>query len=70
MTSVRIGIDVGGTFTDLVLAHAGRNTVYTGKLLTTPQDPAAAIIAGTQRLLREPMLRPPRSRASSTERRW
>ncbi|MAP12841.1 MAG: methylhydantoinase [Gammaproteobacteria bacterium] len=58
MTSVRIGIDVGGTFTDLVLAHAGRNTVYTGKLLTTPQDPAAAIIAGTQRLLREANVAP------------
>jgi N-methylhydantoinase A len=53
MSSIRIGIDVGGTFTDLVLAHAERNTVYTGKLLTTPRDPSIAILEGMQRLLKE-----------------
>ena len=37
----RIGVDVGGTFTDLVLHHPGRDLVHTGKLLTTPEDPAS-----------------------------
>jgi N-methylhydantoinase A len=48
-----IGVDVGGTFTDLVLHDAGRATTRTGKLLTTPQDPSRAIIDGIRRLLDE-----------------
>ena len=34
--SARLGVDVGGTFTDLVLHDSRRNLVHTGKLLTTP----------------------------------
>ena len=37
--TARIGVDVGGTFTDLVLHDPQRNLVRTGKLLTTPDDP-------------------------------
>ncbi|MBR7825105.1 hydantoinase/oxoprolinase family protein [Actinospica sp. MGRD01-02] len=48
-----IGVDVGGTFTDLVLHDAARATTRTGKLLTTPQDPSRAIIDGIRRLLDE-----------------
>src|SRR3954470_10613706 len=54
----RIGVDVGGTFTDLVLHDPTRDLVHTGKLLTTPGDPAEAIIEGTQRVLREAGLTP------------
>ena len=41
--TARLGVDVGGTFTDLVLHDPKRDLVHTGKLLTTPEDPAAAI---------------------------
>lgn len=51
--TARIGVDVGGTFTDLVLHDAARDIVRTGKLLTTPHDPSEAIVAGVVRLLDE-----------------
>ena len=56
--TARIGVDVGGTFTDLVLHDAARNIVRTGKLLTTPDDPSEAIINGIARILREADLSP------------
>jgi N-methylhydantoinase A len=51
--SARIGIDVGGTFTDFVLHDAARGVTHTGKRLTTPEAPSRAIIEGLERLLRE-----------------
>jgi len=45
-----IGIDVGGTFTDFVLAQPGR--VVHHKEPSTPRDPAAAVISGLAALLR------------------
>ena len=54
----RLGVDVGGTFTDLVLHDPQRDAVHTGKLLTTPDDPSRAIVEGTQRILREAGLAP------------
>jgi N-methylhydantoinase A len=56
--SARVGVDVGGTFTDLVLHDPVRNIVRTGKLLTTPDDPSEAILAGIARILREADLQP------------
>ena len=56
--TARIGVDVGGTFTDLVLHDPARDLVHTGKLLTTPDDPSVAIIAGISRLLQETDLKP------------
>ncbi|NKB55797.1 MAG: hydantoinase/oxoprolinase family protein [Alphaproteobacteria bacterium] len=50
---IRIGVDVGGTFTDFVLVDEERDLIYTGKRLTTPDDPSAAILDGTARLLTE-----------------
>ena len=49
----RIGIDVGGTFTDFVLVDEDRDLIFTGKRLTTPDDPSRAILEGTTRLLAE-----------------
>jgi N-methylhydantoinase A len=51
--SIRVGVDVGGTFTDLVLHDPRRDLVHTGKLLTTPDDPSEAIVNGILRLLQE-----------------
>jgi N-methylhydantoinase A len=56
--TARVGVDVGGTFTDLVLHDPSRDLVHTGKLLTTPDDPSAAIITGLTRLLREVGMQP------------
>ncbi|MGH7917877.1 MAG: hydantoinase/oxoprolinase family protein, partial [Candidatus Binataceae bacterium] len=44
-----IGIDTGGTFTDLVLLFDG--TVRVHKVLSTPHDPAAAVLTGITELL-------------------
>ncbi|MCG8544272.1 MAG: hydantoinase/oxoprolinase family protein, partial [Alphaproteobacteria bacterium] len=50
---IRIGVDVGGTFTDFVLVDEDRDLIFTGKRLTTPEDPSTAVLEGTERLLHE-----------------
>jgi N-methylhydantoinase A len=50
--SVRIGVDIGGTFTDLVLLVGGR-VAAVGKALTTPADPSVAVAEGVAALLAE-----------------
>lgn len=45
-----IGLDIGGTFTDLVLLDA-TGSQYVHKLLTTPADPAEAALQGIRELL-------------------
>ncbi len=44
-----IGIDIGGTFTDVVV-HLGEGGTATVKTLTTPGDPAAGVIAALRDL--------------------
>jgi N-methylhydantoinase A len=39
-------VDVGGTFTDVAVWHAGRGSLSTHKRLTTPVDPARAVVDG------------------------
>jgi N-methylhydantoinase A len=50
---IRVGIDVGGTFTDFALVDEQRDLIYTGKRLTTSHDPSEAIVGGLERVLRE-----------------
>ncbi len=47
----RLGIDIGGTFTDLVLLEEETGTLFFGKTLTTYDNPANGIIKGTVELL-------------------
>ncbi|PWU19146.1 MAG: methylhydantoinase [Candidatus Rokuibacteriota bacterium] len=49
----RIGVDIGGTFTDLVWVDEGTGAVQVGKLLTTPKEPAQAVEQGVVTLLHE-----------------
>jgi N-methylhydantoinase A len=51
--SARLGVDVGGTFTDLVVVDEATGTLRVGKVLTTPKDPAHAVEAGILSLLGE-----------------
>ena len=45
-----IGIDIGGTFTDFVVYDHGDGHVKTFKVLSTPADPAQAVLEGLRRL--------------------
>jgi N-methylhydantoinase A len=46
----RLAVDIGGTFTDFALEHAGRRV--TAKVLTTPAAPEEGVKAGIAELLR------------------
>ena len=46
--SLRIGIDIGGTFTDLALLRGG--SVVLEKTLSTPDDPSRAVMTGLEKL--------------------
>ncbi len=48
MQDIRLGIDVGGTFTDFVAFDSESASFSIGKTLTTPQDLAEGIIQGTK----------------------
>src|SRR6058998_3587844 len=39
----RIGVDIGGTFTDLVVFDDATGSFAAGKTLTTPRDPSQAV---------------------------
>ncbi len=54
----RLGVDIGGTFTDLVLIEDGTGNVRVGKVLTTPKDPAHGVEAGVGQLLEETRVPP------------
>ena len=47
----RAGIDIGGTFTDLVLIDDASGERAIGKVLTTPDDPSEAVEQGLRGLL-------------------
>lgn len=51
MSGWRVGVDIGGTFTDVVLWRDGAGDVMRDKLLTTPDDPARAVLDGIARVL-------------------
>ena len=40
----RLGVDVGGTFTDLVIQNAETGLIRTVKVPSTPQDPSEAVL--------------------------
>src|SRR5688572_1403881 len=48
-----IGADIGGTFTDVVIASADGTTVVGVKVPTTPDDPVLAVLDGIGKVLVE-----------------
>ncbi|MFL5078574.1 MAG: hydantoinase/oxoprolinase family protein, partial [Microvirga sp.] len=51
MTFARLAVDIGGTFTDVVIEAGGEH--FTTKVLTTPRAPEEAVVAGTRIVLRQ-----------------
>ncbi|MGH2402910.1 MAG: hydantoinase/oxoprolinase family protein [bacterium] len=47
----RVGLDIGGTFTDLVLMHDPSGALWWHKVLTTPADPAEGALRGLREVL-------------------
>jgi N-methylhydantoinase A len=52
MAGYRLGVDIGGTFTDLALLDPHGRARF-GKVLTTPDDPLRGLLHGLARLLGE-----------------
>ncbi|MFI0847823.1 hydantoinase/oxoprolinase family protein [Mesorhizobium sp. IMUNJ 23232] len=52
MPGVRIGVDIGGTFTDLVLIAENRPAVFL-KVSSTPARPEEAVVSGVRAILAE-----------------
>ena len=50
--SWRIGVDIGGTFTDIVLWDSLGGQLILDKILTTPNDPSHVVLEGVERVLK------------------
>src|SRR5262245_33979624 len=55
--SVRIAVDIGGTFTDIVVM-SGNGVLHESKVSTTPADPSTAVVEGIRSLLEELSIAP------------
>ncbi|NWF57301.1 MAG: hydantoinase/oxoprolinase family protein, partial [Syntrophaceae bacterium] len=53
MGKYKLGIDIGGTFTDFVLLDEEKGWMEVGKRLTTPDDPSRAVLDGFNQILRQ-----------------
>lgn len=55
---LRLGVDVGGTFTDLLLLDEAGGKSYTAKVPSTPEDSSKGVLNGIERLCREASINP------------
>ncbi len=46
-----VGVDIGGTFTDVILAEQNTHRLYGSKKLTTPDDPSRGVLEALQEAL-------------------
>jgi N-methylhydantoinase A len=51
--SYRLGVDVGGTFTDLLLINEQSGDTYTAKVPSTPEDSSIGVLNGVSRICDE-----------------
>ena len=51
--SYRLGVDVGGTFTDLLLINEETGETFTAKVPSTPQDSSIGVLNGVARICEE-----------------
>lgn len=57
-----IGVDIGGTFTDIVAVDQKNGKQYNGKVLTTPQNPSEAVLNGVKEILSKHKIDPKKCR--------
>mgnify|MGYP003996282043 CR=1 FL=1 len=48
--SYRLGVDVGGTFTDLLLIDEAKGATVTAKVPSTPADSSVGVLAGIDKV--------------------
>ena len=53
-----VGLDIGGTFTDVVMVHSARREIARYKCLTTPEDPSRGALLGLKGVLAEAQAKP------------
>ena len=51
--SYRLGVDIGGTFTDIALIDETTGQVYNGKVSSTPADPSQGFMEAVRRLIEQ-----------------
>ena len=56
--SYRLGVDVGGTFTDLLLINEDNGTTWTAKVPSTPEDSSVGVLNGVARICDESGVEP------------
>ena len=54
----RLGVDIGGTFTDIALIDETTGQVYNGKVSSTPDDPSEGFMEAVRRLVEEQAVAP------------
>ncbi len=52
-SGLRLGVDVGGTFTDLLLLDEKRARAFTAKVPSTPSDSSIGVLNGIEKICRE-----------------
>ena len=62
----RAGVDIGGTFTDLMLVDEDSGRFRVGKVLTTASEPAAAVRGALLSLGRDEETAPPVEQRNGT----
>mgnify|MGYP000642419984 CR=1 FL=1 len=53
LSEFRIGVDIGGTFTDIVAVNQKNGIQFNGKVLTTPKDPSEAVLSGVKDIIKK-----------------
>ncbi|MGI9522546.1 MAG: hydantoinase/oxoprolinase N-terminal domain-containing protein, partial [Hyphomicrobiaceae bacterium] len=46
-----IGVDIGGTFTDVVIVNERTRSIHSAKVLTTPEQPEEAVLSAVREIL-------------------
>ncbi|MBI2881442.1 MAG: hydantoinase/oxoprolinase family protein [Candidatus Tectomicrobia bacterium] len=54
----RVGVDTGGTFTDVVVVHERTGKVFSTKVSSTPEDPSLALVQGIEKALKQLRIQP------------
>src|SRR3712207_3551619 len=51
MARLALGLDIGGTFTDVVMIDGASGAMWTAKTPSTPADPSVGFFTGVERIL-------------------